>query len=138
MVKLVLLNTGMALVLMLGSGLNINAQDETKETKSSVSVNADLVSRYVWRGVDYGNSPAIQPGIEYANGNFAFGTWGSYSTSSNTGGLEADLYTSYSFGFGLSIGVTDYYFPGEKVIAGVDPADSLSMVVSPQRSGNYF
>ena len=87
--------------------------------KAQFSVGADLVSRYVFRGVDFGDAPAIQPTIEYAAGNFAIGAWGSYSLSANgsTGFasmIEADLYASYSFDFGLSLGLTDYYYPGSK------------------------
>ncbi len=87
--------------------------------KAQFSVGADLVSRYVFRGVDFGDAPAIQPTVEFAAGNFAIGAWGSYSLSSNasTGWAsmnEADLYASYSFDFGLSLGLTDYYYPGSK------------------------
>ena len=28
-----------------------------------VTIGADVVSRYVWRGTDYGNAAAVQPGI---------------------------------------------------------------------------
>lgn len=44
--------------LLLGLGLTFytNAQDK----KSNFEVGADMVSRYVWRGTDFGSSPAIQ------------------------------------------------------------------------------
>lgn len=99
------------------------------DAKAQVSAGADLVSRYVWRGADFGNAAAIQPGIEFAAGDFAIGAWGSYALSSNTGGAEADLYVSYSVG-DFSIGITDYYFPGEGF------ADVPGTV--PVTSGNYF
>lgn len=87
--------------------------------KAQFSVGTDLVSRYVFRGVDYGNSPALQPTIEFAAGNFAIGAWGSYAFSEQlaegSGSFqEADLYLSYGFDFGLSIGLTDYYYPGSE------------------------
>jgi hypothetical protein len=44
-------------------------------------------------------------------GGFEIGGWGSYCFTSNEA-AEADIYVSYGFDFGLSIGVTDYYFPG--------------------------
>lgn len=81
--------------------------------KAQFSVGTDLVSRYVFRGVDYGNGAALQPTVEYAAGNFAIGAWGSFGLSGGSFS-EADLYASYSFDFGLSLGVTDYYYPGFK------------------------
>jgi hypothetical protein len=84
-----------------------------QDSKISLSVGADLLNRYIWRGTDFGNSPVIQPGIEIAAGNFAIGAWGSYSTSASLGGTEADLYASYSLPFGMDVIFTDYYFPTE-------------------------
>lgn len=81
-----------------------------QEKASNWSTGADFVSRYVWRGTDFGNAPAVQPSIEFGIGNFAIGAWGSYTLSASPY-LEADLYTSYSFDFGLDIIATDYYFP---------------------------
>lgn len=87
----------------------VNAHSQ-EASKFSITPSADLVSRYVWRGLDFGNAPAVQPGIEAAFGNLAIGAWGSYTLSASPY-LEADLYASYSFDFGLSIIATDYYFP---------------------------
>lgn len=78
------------------------------------TVGADLVSRYVWRGSDYGNSAALQPTVEFAAGNFALGAWGSFALSGFEAFNEADLYASYGFDFGLSLGISDYYYPGSK------------------------
>jgi len=89
-------------------------------SNAQLSVNADVVSRYIFRGVDYGNSPAFQPSIAYTAGNFVVGGWGSYAFAEQTinqesvSFREADLYAAYSFDFGLSVGVTDLYFPGTK------------------------
>lgn len=77
-------------------------------TFAQVSVGADVVSTYVWRGVAYGG-PSIQPYVDYTSGGFSVGAWGSQSYD---GGQEMDLYLSYGFDFGLSVGVTDYYYPG--------------------------
>lgn len=109
----------------------ITAQEEEKE--SPISVGADLVNRYVFRGLDFGNSPAIQPSLEFSLGGFAIGAWGSYSFLSTPAGIEADLYASYGFDFGLSIGATDYYFPGEYL-----QVDGGSGEISAVRSGKYF
>jgi len=94
---------------MLISPMNLNAQEE--ESSSLFDVGLDFVSSYIWRGTKFGSGPAIQPSIEFAIGGFALGGWGNYNFTSNEA-AEADLYISYGFDFGLSLGVTDYYFPG--------------------------
>jgi hypothetical protein len=94
---------------MLISPMNMNAQDE--ESSSLFDVGFDFVSSYIWRGTKFGTGPAIQPSIELSKGGFAVGGWGNYNFTSNEG-AEADIYLSYGFDFGLSLGVTDYYFPG--------------------------
>ncbi len=97
------------MVSMVFSPMNLNAQDE--ESDSPFRVGGDLVSSYLWRGTKFGTGPAIQPYLELALGNFSVGGWGSYCFTSKEG-AEADLYVSYGFDFGLSIGLSDYYFPG--------------------------
>ncbi len=84
---------------------------EAEEVSSPFSVGADVYSNYVWRGTKFGVGPAIQPFVEFSAGNFTLGSWGSFCFTSSEG-AEADLYASYSFDFGLSIGITDYYYPG--------------------------
>jgi hypothetical protein len=74
-----------------------------------LEVSADIVSSYVWRGTKFAGA-SVQPGITYTKGGFSAGAWG--STSFDGTFLEADLFASYAFDFGLSLGVTDYYFPG--------------------------
>ncbi len=83
-----------------------------RETDSSpFSAGADVVSSYLWRGTKFGSGPAIQPFVELDLGNFTLGSWGSYCFTTDEA-AEADLYLSYAFGFGLRLGLTDYYFPG--------------------------
>lgn len=81
----------------------------------SVSLGADVVSRYVWRGTDFGQAAAIQPDLSFSSGGFTIGSWGSYSLSPDAAGAnEHDLYASYSVETSsgtFSVGVTDYYFP---------------------------
>ena len=78
-----------------------------------VTIGADVVSRYVWRGTDYGNSAAVQPSIETTIGPVALGAWGSWSISpgpADASGNECDLYASTTVGpVGLTL--TDYFFP---------------------------
>ncbi|MCY3944395.1 MAG: hypothetical protein OXG18_11650 [Gemmatimonadetes bacterium] len=83
----------------------------------SVSLGADVVSRYVWRGLDFGESMALQPALTISLGMLEFGAWGSYSISaSGAAANENDLWASFTHEFeagaSLSLGVTDYYFPG--------------------------
>lgn len=115
---------------------NLFAQDESGSDEgvkeSPFSVGADLVNRYVFRGLDFGESPAIQPSFEYSNEGLTIGAWGSYAVIATPSGIEADLFVSYDFDFGLSLGVTDYYFPGERLKI---EADS---VLTPIRTGKYF
>lgn len=93
-----------------------------QESESKFGINADLVSRYVWRGTQFSTSAAVQPGLSYSTGGFTLGSWASYALDGT--GTECDLYASYSFDFGLGIMVNDYFFPA-------DYSGKLA-------SGNYF
>lgn len=78
---------------------------------AQVDLGADLTSRYVWRGYDFGESFSIQPTLEFGHEGFAVGTWASYSIAADGAGAnEHDLYVSYTSG-PVTVGVTDYYFP---------------------------
>lgn len=82
----------------------------------SVSLGADIVSRYVWRGTDFGESASIQPTLAVSGGGLEIGTWASYSVSADGASAnEHDIWIGYSLDLGsggsLTIGVTDYYFP---------------------------
>jgi hypothetical protein len=86
----------------------MNAQE--KSSKVSFDIGADFASRYVWRGVEFSDSPAIQPFAEISTGNFTLGVWASYETGGQVVGQEFDFYASYAIG-AVSIGFTDYAFP---------------------------
>ena len=78
---------------------------------SQAEVNADIASRYIWRGLASGESPVIQPSIQYSKFGLNIGAWASYSISSaESMNVENDFYLSSSIG-GLDITLTDYYFP---------------------------
>jgi len=85
---------------------------QEKESESPISIGADLVSRYVWRGLDYGASPSIQPYIEAGIWNFTLGAWGAYTTNL-PGVQEMDLSLNYTIMDMVSVGVIDYFFPDE-------------------------
>ena len=46
-------------------------------TAVEFDIGADVVSRYVWRGTDFGNSPAIQPSMSasFRDGQLELGYW---------------------------------------------------------------
>ena len=76
-------------------------------------LSADVFSRYVWRGTDFGNSVSVQPSLNYTIGALEIGAWASYPITSDLtslGSNENDLYLTYSIG-NLGLTVTDYYFP---------------------------
>ena len=53
-----------------------------------LSLGADMVSRYVWRGTDFGQSASIQPDLAYTFGGFEIGTWASYAVNPAASGVN--------------------------------------------------
>jgi hypothetical protein len=96
--------------------------EKKSENPPQFNLGADLVSRYIWRGKDYGNSPAIQPNLSFSVAGFKIGAWGSYgfvpstekindSTIVNKGNYaEMDLYMSYTLK-NVTLMVYDYFLP---------------------------
>jgi len=77
---------------------------------------SDVYSRYVWRGLDFGDSPSFQPTLYYSIRGFTVGAWGAYSFPGNAVNYaENDLYATYSFltekSGTFTLLFTDYYFP---------------------------
>ncbi len=97
-----------ALFTLLITGTLVALNSTSAQAQVEVSTGADLVSTYVWRGVAY-SGPSIQPFVELGASGFAVGAWGSQGYD---GFQEMDLYAGYGFDFGLSVGITDYYYPG--------------------------
>lgn len=82
------------------------------------SAGADLLSRYIWRGMNLGgNGPSIQPSfdINYTSKNklhnIGASAWGAY-TFSNTASDEIDISIGYTFKEMISLKINDYFFPG--------------------------
>ncbi|MDR0953921.1 MAG: hypothetical protein LBM20_00880 [Rikenellaceae bacterium] len=92
-----------ATMMLMAATVGVQAQD-----KAEVSVGADLVSSYVWRGV-YQTGVSFQPGMSLDWKGFSVGAWGSTDFDSFK---EFDLSLGYSIG-GLSLGVTDYWWSGQ-------------------------
>lgn len=93
------------------------AQGEEPAKENPFGINVDLMSRYVWRGQDFGAAPSIQPSLSYSKWGFTIGAWGAYTFNNvNSNVQEVDLYLSYSFLESMfSLTVTDYFFPAEMV-----------------------
>ncbi|NTV98268.1 MAG: hypothetical protein HGA70_03795 [Chlorobiaceae bacterium] len=84
-------------------------------------IGADVVSSYVWRGGELGDSPAIQPALSYTFPGIGVvvGAWGSYAVIENTYDSvtaedfrykEVDLYVTVPVG-PFSFTLTDYFVP---------------------------
>ncbi len=87
---------------------------------AQLSVGVDFKSRYVWRGLDFGNSPSIQPSISYSFGMLTVGMWGAYSYpagiyAENDFWASVDIPTSSGT---ISAIVTDYTFPSSGIRLG--------------------
>lgn len=97
-----------ALVALLGTFVSTTtmAQD-----KLEVSLGADVVSKYVWRGFDQGSGASIQPSLGLAYKGVSLSAWGSTSITSLEP-KEFDITLRYNIG-GFGISVTDYWWAGE-------------------------
>ncbi len=89
-------------VVMLFSLSSVNAQ---------FSVGADIVSNYVWRGVEQDltntkGTPNVQPSLTFTTGGLTIGAWGSYGILGTV--KEVDIYATYAISSLFSVTVTDY------------------------------
>lgn len=82
------------------------AKDNLERSRFSFDLGADLVSRYIWRGMPLSLNSNIQPFVSVSHSNFSFGAWGSYSFSS--GYSETDLFLTYDIG-SFTFGIYDYF-----------------------------
>ncbi|MBZ0200778.1 MAG: hypothetical protein K8H86_12985 [Ignavibacteriaceae bacterium] len=87
----------------------------------SVAAGGDLVSRYIWRGINVNDAVNIQPSLSVSYCNLTLGVWGSYSLNSNNTAddnyafsQEVDTWLSYKIDAGNDASVTailtDYYY----------------------------
>jgi hypothetical protein len=120
----VLLTLVMVLPVIPGYSQEEQILEETIEAppgKVTLNVGADLVSRYIWRGLNFGKSPAIQPSLSVDAFGFSLGAWGSYAfsrtslwlddtTSLDYSFSEIDLFLSYTYKF-ITVMLVDFYAP---------------------------
>lgn len=82
------------------------AQTDTNPALST-SVNIDLMSHYIWRGQDYGQTPSLQPGLSVTWKDFTLGYWGAYRIA-GSGVHETDFYIEKAIG-PVTFSVWDYW-----------------------------
>ncbi len=87
---------------------------EAQESKVEATIEADIVSQYVWRGLDLGDV-SLQPTLGLGYKGLSLTAWGSVGLTDPDDTKEFDLTLAYSAG-GFNIGVTDYWFN-----SGLDP-----------------
>lgn len=103
----------------------VNAQDGEKG--SNFNVGADLYSNYIWRGSKLGQGPSVQPVVKFMKSGLTFGVWGAFDAS---GYSEVDPYISYSLPVGLSVGLTDYYYPKLSIFETSDTSGSHALEIN--------
>ncbi len=73
-----------------------------------MTIAADVVNQYIWRGVDAGNV-SLQPTLGVAYKGLSLTAWGSVGLSESSDTKEFDFTLGYTTG-GLNVGITDYWF----------------------------
>ena len=111
--------------MMIFSATQMKAQDAEKV--SNFNVGADLYSSYIWRGTKLGQGPSVQPGVKFVKSGLTLGVWGAFDAS---GYSEVDPYISYALPFGLSFGLTDYYYPGLPVFETSETSGSHALEIN--------
>ena len=105
--KSILGTMAVAAVCMLGTS-NAQAQEFT--------IQGDLVSSYVWRGIYQGGAASFQPTLGFSVGNFSLTAWGSTSLSESN--KEIDLTAAYKFGeAGPTLSVATLWWDGQADVA---------------------
>ncbi|NNT72633.1 hypothetical protein HKT18_10430 [Flavobacterium sp. IMCC34852] len=112
---------------------NIKVNDSVNpEIEKRLSLNLDVVNRYLWRGQCWGGDyGAIQPTIEYRlTPKFTLGFWATTNFQNDyfypdgvtyyKGYQEIDFYLSYQISDFLQFQLWDYYWPSVESIEGID------------------
>lgn len=90
----------------LAAGLMV-VSPSVAQDKVEATVSADIVSQYVWRGLELGSS-SLQPTLGVAWKGLSLSAWGSVGFVDKDDAREIDLTLSYTKG-GLSAGIIDYW-----------------------------
>lgn len=81
---------------------------ESKPGHSDISIGMDFASMYLWRGLEQGTGPVIQPWGEFSYKGFTLGAWGSYELKGEF--KEVDLYAKYNYK-DFSLQFVDLFLP---------------------------
>jgi hypothetical protein len=69
---------------------------QPQHSKVEFSAGVDFVSSFIWRGINLGNSPAIQPKVAIEAFDFELSAFGSYALMANAGhGFDKVPYTEF-------------------------------------------
>ena len=102
-------------IFLFAMGLAMSASTLAQETeKVETTIATDVVSQYIWRGLDCG-SVSVQPTLGIGYKGLSLSAWGSVGLSDPADAKEFDLTLAYTAG-GFNIGITDYWFN-----TGLDP-----------------
>ena len=87
----------------------VSAGNDVKPTNiSNFSLSAELNTKYVWRGLEYGNSPLMFGTLAYDYKGFNANVLGGYSTNGDFS--EVVISASYSNKY-FTFGISDFYYP---------------------------
>ena len=84
-----------------------NDDDNNKANDIEATIGVDLVSRYIWRGQDYG-AVSLQPSLALSYNGLSLEAWGNVGLSEPQDD-EIDLTLRYEHKCGLHVAVTDYW-----------------------------
>ena len=84
------------------------------KTEIETTLAADVVSQYIWRGLDSGHT-SFQPTLGIGYKGLSLTAWGSTGLTDSSDTRELDLTLGYTIS-GFNVGITDYWFSN-----GLDP-----------------
>ncbi len=84
--------------------INVSA----KKADSCFYVQADLATRWIWRGVAYSETPVIQPSLGYLTDKINLSIWGSYPFERRAYS-EIDFIVEYQLTSRFKLGLIDYF-----------------------------
>lgn len=80
---------------------------KAQEKDLTLTLEADVVSQYIWRGMDMGNA-SLQPTFGLGYKGLSLSAWGNVGLVESYDPKEIDLTLNYSNG-GFNVGITDYW-----------------------------
>ena len=116
---------------LIGFSQQKQQQNDSLEANKKLSINVDIVSRYLWRGQCWGGDyVAIQPSVEYAVlPKLSLGVWATTNFKNQyfypdgetfyKGYREIDFYVKYKVNDFLQFQLWNYYWPSISKVEGV-------------------